>query len=68
MNYLTKSVISKLESSIYNNSPYDIGKMVAEVITLFAENNVEGGDPDAFMAGINDGLGWPEKTIQNERN
>jgi hypothetical protein len=60
MNYLTKSVISKLESSIYNNGSYDIGKMVAEVIALFAENDVEGGDVEAFQAGIKDGLGIPD--------
>lgn len=61
MNYLKKCITSKLENDMYNSGAYDVGKMVAEIIALFAENNVEGGDVDAFMAGIKDGLGFPDE-------
>lgn len=60
MSYLKKCIISKLESDIYNSGTYDIGKMIAEVIALFAENDVEGGDIKAFQAGIKDGLRIPD--------
>jgi hypothetical protein len=60
MNYLKKCIISKLESDIYNSGAYDIGKMIAEVISSFDKNDVEGGNIEAFQAGIKDGLGIPD--------
>jgi hypothetical protein len=68
MNYLKKSLISALETDIYNSDSHAIGMILGGKLKLLADNNVEGCDTDAFLEGIKKGYQRATvKSITDER-